>query len=460
MRKVITMVLYNRPDYTAEVLAALNRCAGIEDYLISFHVDPGNEEVIERVRQVDFAEFQLMVNPERFGGGRNTYRAWETGFGLSDFIVHLEDDTIPAPDCLRFMEFCAQEYKDNRKIFSVASYNRYPCPKDQWHAISTRAGFNCWLIGLWKDRWPWAKKDWNPSPKVYATHLSRRVFKSGLHEVYPLLSRSQNIGERDGIHEYTPTWHRIYHRTDHWAETLEAAPARYVEVKNPKVTALLIADDDALNIDLAIDCFKHQTYVHKELLIINCGPRPLDRRDDARVRELMVSPAPPEDRGRLYESGAREAHADLIMMWGDHWRAAEQMEVQVSALNQANAVLLKHRLEYDYASGHCYRCCDEEGAWSTLLFSPSAINLENHKVFSDRASFREAVKEVAVIDNDPSLYVRFFDGSTAKSETSRAHAIAVPAADEIRNIAERYFERSAPGRWSGAECGRELGTTG
>src|SRR5580693_6205950 len=127
MKKVITLVLYNRPDYTRQVLDALRRCDGIEDYILLPHIEPGNDNVLALVEAIDFAEVRITRNPMRLGIGRNTYLAWEHGAKAADFFIHIEDDTVPARDCLRYMEHCRQTYRDDQRVFSVAAYNRSPC---------------------------------------------------------------------------------------------------------------------------------------------------------------------------------------------------------------------------------------------------------------------------------------------------------------------------------------------
>ena len=137
MQKVITMVLYNRPDYTKAVLDALRRCDGVDEYLILPHIEPGNEEVLALAKGIDFAATKITVNQEKLGIGRNTYLAWEHGLSEADFIVHVEDDTVPARDCLRFMEHCREAYQHDQEIFNVASYHRGACPPSRHYEIAT-----------------------------------------------------------------------------------------------------------------------------------------------------------------------------------------------------------------------------------------------------------------------------------------------------------------------------------
>ncbi len=229
-QKVITMVLWNRPDYTRTVLAALRACEGIGDYLLLPHVEPGNEQVLALVNSIDFAETRVTLNPTRLGIGRNTYLAWQDGFRKADFIIHIEDDTVPSRDCLRYMEHCRRAYRDDQEIFSISSYNRAPCRSLQHYHISRRPPYTCWLIGVWKDRWQWIKSRWNPDPERYATYLTNQLRHYQLDEVYPLLSRSQNIGAENGFHVPSADWHRANHHTEHWAGNYDLKPGKYREV--------------------------------------------------------------------------------------------------------------------------------------------------------------------------------------------------------------------------------------
>jgi len=232
MAKVITMVLYNRPDYTRQTLEALRQCDGVNEYTILVHVEPGEREVLSLAKGIDFTrDLDVVLNPQRLGIGRNTFAAWEHGFEKSDFVIHIEDDTVPARDCLRYMEYCNRKYRDDPEIFSVASYNFSNCLPSQRYHLSRRRYYTCWLIGLWRDRWLRFKNHWSPDPERYASHLNAELDKFELMEVFPLLSRSQNIGAERGIHVPSAEWHRENQHTEYWAGNLDLPPGKYREVK-------------------------------------------------------------------------------------------------------------------------------------------------------------------------------------------------------------------------------------
>ncbi len=225
----ITMVLFDRPDYTRAVLEGMRRCAGIENYLILPHIEPGCDEVIALAKGIDFAPVEVTVNAKRLGCGLNTFRAWEDGMKRGEFIIHIEDDTVPAPDCLCFMEFCRDRYKEDQSVFSACAYNRCFCPPENHFKIAKRGAYTCWIVGLWRNRWEWIRQNWNPDPSRYATFLCDRAREKRFSEVYPLLSRSQNIGAERGLHVPSAAWHRIYHHTDHWAGNFELRAQQFSE---------------------------------------------------------------------------------------------------------------------------------------------------------------------------------------------------------------------------------------
>jgi hypothetical protein len=232
--KVITMVLFNRPAYTREVLEAWRKCHGIQNYSMRIHIEPGCDEVIELARSIDFCERTMYINRERLGIGINTKMTLEDGFEHSDFIIHCEDDTVPAPDLLAYMEHCRYMYKFDQEVFSVASYNRDPKQDDKLYAVARRRYFTCWLYGLWRDRWASGLRyNWSRDIKAYATHTKNWMQSRNMVEIYPLLGRSQNIGAEGGVHVPSAEWHRENHYTEEWAGKYDIKPVMlYPEVNS------------------------------------------------------------------------------------------------------------------------------------------------------------------------------------------------------------------------------------
>ena len=412
MQKVITLVLYNRPAYTKVIFDALRRCEDIDEYLILPHVETGNEEVLELAKAIDFAEVQITVNSERFGIGRNTFLAWEHGFKESDFIIHIEDDTVPSRDCLRYMEHCREAYRNDENVFSVATHNREPCPPESHYEISRRRAYNCWLVGLWRDRWEWCKGKWSPDPERYANHLHEQLNRHALKEIYPKLSRSQNIGAEGGVHVPSAEWHREHHHTEHWAGNFDLPPGNYFE-KRPLVTAVMVTGLHKARYPLArlaIECFQKQIYPNKELLIINHGEESLAC-EDSRIREIRVTKTADQTVGDLRNLGIENAQGDYLISWDDDdWHHPMRISTQMDAQTDGAAVFLKNRVHCSLENG----CADHHqapgGAVATILH-PRAVPFRYPSLVrgSDK-EFAWKFKNRVAIDNDPMLYVRFCHG--------------------------------------------------
>ena len=222
-RKVITMCHCSRPDYTRRVLDALRLCEGIGDYLILPHLEPGNEAVLAEIETIDFAECQPTVNATRLGVNRNTENALLDGFGLADYVIHVEDDIVLAPDSLVYYEWCARRYRSDDRVFSVTTYNRRmePATPADYHLVRLRKWFHPWGWATWRNRWE------TFSGRLYHCAMGWDVLLNTVHcnggqtprchEVYPELSRSQNIGIVSSRHYLPPEWLLENHHLKHWA---------------------------------------------------------------------------------------------------------------------------------------------------------------------------------------------------------------------------------------------------
>jgi hypothetical protein len=404
MKKVITMVLCDRPEYTRRVLRALSQCHGVGDYLILPQIEPGNEAVIELAQAIDFAETRVTVNPRRYGIARNTYSAWAAGFRAADFIVHLEDDTVPAPDCLRYMEHCRAAYRRDPAIFSVTAYHRYPCPAEHFFSIASRPRYTCWLVGLWRDRWEWARRQWSSESHTYAIPLSRRVRRHRLREIYPLLSRAQNIGARDGVHLKTPEWHRRHQHTKFWAGNRNLKPRRFTEVEDPMVSAVLITAGDA-DLRPALDSFARQTHVHKELLIVSHGRKAVGPFEDPRMREIQVEKKRGATEASMCNLAIDQAEGDWIVWW-DETGADDKARIaaQMTARKPGRPAVLKHQTRLD-PSGRRRTVSMEHGIPATALFPRKAgLSVPNNAADPQRELLVHFPRSI-VLDNDPALHV-------------------------------------------------------
>lgn len=223
MLRVITMTSYRRPDYTRQVLAALSRCEGVANWLLLANVEPGVDEVIEQFRSWNACESRLIVNDERRGLNLNTQEVLVRAFKLrADIIVHLEDDTVPSPDALRYFHWAItivlKSADDN--LLLASGYNKPAAGPGDSHATGTRPIWCPWGWGVDRKRLSWLLSRWcTKNPKCFTCRIKQQ-YRGIRREIFPFLSRIQNIGYELGENDRTPQWYQDHHRSEEVAGQL------------------------------------------------------------------------------------------------------------------------------------------------------------------------------------------------------------------------------------------------
>lgn len=249
MLRVITMTAYRRPAYTREVLDALAKCAGVTDWLLLPTVEPGHDEVIAAFRDWTASDIRLQVNRERLGLNRNTQEALFRAQQLKpEIVLHLEDDTVPSPDALLYFDWAVRELlipdvksSDGHQILLASGYNKpktEPLP-EQSRTCDTRPIWTPWGWAVDRPRLLWLLANWcTRNPKCFTCRF-RGAYRATRREVFPLLSRIQNIGYEQGENGRTPEWYRANHRTP-WVARSASLRADRFRVRSPSQP--LIAD--------------------------------------------------------------------------------------------------------------------------------------------------------------------------------------------------------------------------
>jgi hypothetical protein len=191
--KLITLLAYSRPAYTKRVLEALAHCDGIGEYrLIAFTHTPVREPVLELLRAIDFCERRVAVEDVPAGTAMQrvtaaTFRVLSHGFAAADYVIHFEDDVVPARDCLRYFEWAGQAYRADPWIFSVSAYGLpdwadrplTPAAFRDW-ASGRDGGASAQRPGTLSGALDWAKRRLGGRPARVAEDASRQRFRTML----------------------------------------------------------------------------------------------------------------------------------------------------------------------------------------------------------------------------------------------------------------------------------------
>ena len=220
--KVVVMTACRRPEYTQQVIDSLSKCEGVEDYLFLPFVEPIDEEVMRILYDVNFCPNQVHVNMKRYGHTLNTYHALTMGFGISEYVILIEDDTILSPDFLKFHEFAKEKFRDDQDIFTVSA-GHYHEPDRIYdpsllHAYKKNDWFSNQGWGTWRDRWletdgmhqVWENPEYIEGKNYVVQYkyggcdaLMNKIHRKERKEIIPVVSRVLNIGVEEGVHAIT-----------------------------------------------------------------------------------------------------------------------------------------------------------------------------------------------------------------------------------------------------------------
>jgi len=221
-RKVMTFTGYKRPKYTQQVIDGLRSCDGIEDYKLFARLEPGYPEVVDVIKSINFMECEYIINDCRLGCNDNYYQALSRGFEAGDFVVQVEDDTVPTKDFLRYMEWAQEKYKDDKEVFTICGYNKI----DKYDSATSHDAFkNPWFTpwgwATWADRWKEIEKQWDSELGKSWDIFMNETMRKDRYEIRPTLGRIQNVGAEGG--EFCPSkeFHEANQLNKIWAGTEE-----------------------------------------------------------------------------------------------------------------------------------------------------------------------------------------------------------------------------------------------
>lgn len=239
--KTLSVSLYNRVRYTNTVLSYLNECFDIDNYQILIFCEPTNDEVISIAKNFRPHQTTVTINSKKLGCNKNIYQCWEAGFGLNDFHIHLEDDTVPGKDFLIYCEWARENFKFHDDIFSISGYNnannthmpQSVSVTNNYNLISSRNWFTPWGWATWKSRWQTIKEGFENSLNTKTSwdcFVHKRLNKK--LEIFPMVARIQNIGATQGTYCPSPEWHRKNQFNEYWIETSKQYQLNFIENQN------------------------------------------------------------------------------------------------------------------------------------------------------------------------------------------------------------------------------------
>jgi hypothetical protein len=265
MRTAITLKAWRRPEYFEEVIKnlapqILNYTNKTKEFIPLILVLDGGypkeqEEMLQiakkYLKKTQYTQTEVsLVSNTNLGCTGATKRCFKSAFDIlkTDYMIHLEDDTVPGKDFLEYMMTKGKENINREDVFSISAYNRntiYPdlIPNTNQASLE-RQKFTCWGWGIWKRIWDEMKEDffgivWTkeastleastdiPNGKKFLDYVHKtdagswawpmnKYWRGERVEIYPVISRVQNIGKEKGLFNRGGDWHNSNHHTPIW----------------------------------------------------------------------------------------------------------------------------------------------------------------------------------------------------------------------------------------------------
>lgn len=189
LKSPVLFLIFNRPDVTARVFAAIRQAQPQRLYVAADGArphKPGEAEAVARTRElvlggVDWdCEVKTLLRTENLGCKRAVSSAIGWFFEAEPEGIVLEDDTLPSPSFFRFQEQMLERYRDDTRIMRVAGFNPVPGV----HA----AGGADYFFSHYAFVWGWGS--WRRAWAAYDAQMSDwpAFLAEGKHTAYPFFA--------------------------------------------------------------------------------------------------------------------------------------------------------------------------------------------------------------------------------------------------------------------------------
>jgi hypothetical protein len=157
----VAMFLFNRPDTTAPVFAAVRRARPARLLLIADGPRPdvpSDDENCARARAlveaVDWeCEVMTHFSPTNLGLKRRMETGLDWVFAQAETAIILEDDCLPSPDFFTFCDALLARYQHDPRILSIAGSNCLPASQHAGQSYYLSRYPFIWGWATWRRAW-------------------------------------------------------------------------------------------------------------------------------------------------------------------------------------------------------------------------------------------------------------------------------------------------------------------
>lgn len=181
-RAPVLLLIFNRPEATARVLAAIRESRPPRLYVAADgpRIDrPDEKKSCDLARSnalaVDWpCEVRTLLREKNLGCRHAVEEALDWFFDSEETGIVLEDDCVP---CAAFFHFCDQlleHYRNDQRVFSISGSNFQDGQQRGDGSYYASKHFHCWGWASWRRAWlEYRSNDNNPMPRELSQGLRR-----------------------------------------------------------------------------------------------------------------------------------------------------------------------------------------------------------------------------------------------------------------------------------------------
>ena len=207
MTHPLALIIYNRPNHLRRVIEALAPQKPEPLYIFADGPKAGETELVKETRDLawnmtDWTERRLLVGRhDNVGLAASIVGAVDGVMKHNETCIVLEDDCVPGPYFMAFMEECLNRYEDDRKVLCCTGYT-VNLPEDMgvdWDCYFMPR-IETWGWGTWRHKWEMYRRDLG---KAYQEALRRRVDLTRGGPDVPAMIEARLDGQGDS---WSPGW--------------------------------------------------------------------------------------------------------------------------------------------------------------------------------------------------------------------------------------------------------------
>ncbi len=181
----VLFLVFNRPDATAQVFAAIRAARPPRLYVAADGPRPGRPDDSRncaRVREIALAvdwpcQVHTLLRESNLGCRRAVEEGIDWFFAAEEDGIVLEDDCLPTASFFPFCEELLQRFRSEHRVFSIAGSNFQDGQLRGEASYYFSKHFHCWGWASWRRAWHAYRAEGEPSSAALASGL--RHFADG-----------------------------------------------------------------------------------------------------------------------------------------------------------------------------------------------------------------------------------------------------------------------------------------